>query len=58
MHATLEDHIKDICPRCKTQHSKEWKDQFSNHAHYVSLRCDCGYEIFIKSKNFTSSINH
>ncbi|MFH1916228.1 MAG: hypothetical protein ABIJ21_03110 [Nanoarchaeota archaeon] len=58
MHRTLEDHIAEICPKCKSAHSKKWKDQFVRNAHYLSLVCVCGYEIFIRSKVMTSGIEH
>jgi hypothetical protein len=58
MHATLEEHLSVICPGCKKEHNKQWSDQFDKHQHYSRLTCDCNYEIFIRSKHFTSSVNH
>lgn len=57
MTLTLEEHLEEICPICKKRHNKDWESKFDRHNHYLTLVCECGYEIFIRTRWLSSGVN-
>ena len=46
---TLEDHLDDYCPKCKTKHDKNWDVIFCKHKAIILLEClKCEYLIYKK----------
>lgn len=51
---TLEDHLDEICPKCKEKHNSDWKFEFDTFKTYTILTCDkCEYKIFKKTSQMT-----
>lgn len=48
------DHLELVCPSCKKHHHAKWKPEFWKHDHYKTLKCDCGYKVFIKTEHLDS----
>ena len=53
---TIEDHLEEYCPKCKTKHNQEWDITFDTHKAIMLLECPiCEYLVYRKLDVMTSS---
>lgn len=54
---TLEEHLEEICPKCKKTHNANWQIEFDTFLTYTMQKCEhCNYKIFKKTEIMTHII--